>query len=151
MACIQFQFGDFFPQHFKTVISLSSIFSCLCCRDTCQSNCCSFEGQVSFLIAVLCRVWLFATPWTAAHRAPLSMGILQARILKWAAISSSRGSSWPKDWIQVFCIADGWILYHLSHEGSPRIPEWVAYPFSRGSYQLRLSCFFVLAVLLRCE
>ena len=24
-------------------------------------------------------------------------------------------------------------LYQLSHKGSPRIPEWVAYPFSRGS------------------
>ena len=23
------------------------------------------------------------------------------------------------------------ILYHLSHQGSPIIPEWVAYPFSR--------------------
>ena len=30
-----------------------------------------------------------------------------------------------------------WILYHLSHQGSPRIPEWVAYPFSRGSSQPR--------------
>ena len=28
-------------------------------------------------------VQLFATPWTLAHQAPLSMGILQARILKW--------------------------------------------------------------------
>ena len=27
----------------------------------------------------------------------------------------------------------GQILYHLSHQGNPRIPEWVAYPFSRGS------------------
>ena len=27
----------------------------------------------------------------------------------------------------------GWILYQLSHTGSPRILEWVAYPFSRGS------------------
>ena len=26
-----------------------------------------------------------------------------------------------------------WILYQLSHHGSPRILEWVAYPFSRGS------------------
>ena len=26
-----------------------------------------------------------------------------------------------------------WILYQLSHKGSPIIPEWVAYPFSRGS------------------
>ena len=25
------------------------------------------------------------------------------------------------------------ILYHLSHEGSPRILEWVAYPFSSRS------------------
>ena len=24
------------------------------------------------------------------------------------------------------------ILYHLSYRGSPRILEWVAYPFSRG-------------------
>ena len=29
------------------------------------------------------------------------------------------------------------ILYQLSHKGSPRILEWVAYPFSRGSSQLR--------------
>ena len=27
------------------------------------------------------------------------------------------------------------LLYHLSHQGSPRILEWVAYPFSRGSSQ----------------
>ena len=33
------------------------------------------------------------TPWTVAYQAPLSMGILQARILEWVAISSSRGSS----------------------------------------------------------
>ena len=26
-----------------------------------------------------------------------------------------------------------WILYQPSHKGSPRILEWVAYPFSRGS------------------
>ena len=26
-----------------------------------------------------------------------------------------------------------WILYHLSHQGSPRILEWITYPFSRGS------------------
>ena len=32
-------------------------------------------------------------------------GILQARILKWVAISFSRGSSWPRDRTQVSCIA----------------------------------------------
>ena len=29
------------------------------------------------------------------------------------------------------------ILYQLNHKGSPRILEWVAYPFSRGSSQHR--------------
>ena len=29
-----------------------------------------------------------------------------------------------------------WILYHLSHKRSPKILEWVAYPFSRGSSQI---------------
>ena len=35
------------------------------------------------------------------------------------------------------------ILYQLSHKGSPRILEWVAYPFSRSSPprdQTRVSC-----------
>ena len=46
------------------------------------------------------------TTWTVACQAPLSMGILQARILRWVAISSSRGSSQPRDQTQVSHIAD---------------------------------------------
>ena len=34
----------------------------------------------------LSRVPLSVTPWTAAHQAPLSMGILQARTLEWVVI-----------------------------------------------------------------
>ena len=30
-----------------------------------------------------------------------------------------------------------WIVYCLSHQGSPRILEWVAYSFSRGTFQTR--------------
>ena len=29
------------------------------------------------------------------------------------------------------------ILYHLSHQGSPRILKWISYPFSRGTSQPR--------------
>ena len=29
------------------------------------------------------------------------------------------------------------VLYQLSHRGSPRITQWAAYPFSRGSSQSR--------------
>ena len=59
------------------------------------------------------HAWL-ATPWTVAHQAPLSMGISQARKLEWVAISSSRGSSRPRDWTCISCIGR-WILYHLRH------------------------------------
>ena len=38
-----------------------------------------------------------AIPWTITCQAPLSMGILQARILEWVAMPSSRGSSQPRD------------------------------------------------------
>ena len=43
------------------------------------------------------RVQLFATLWTVAHQTALSMGILQARILEWVAMPSSRESSRPRD------------------------------------------------------
>ena len=42
-------------------------------------------------------VQLFVTPWTTARQAPLSMGILQVRILERVAMPSSRGSSPPRD------------------------------------------------------
>ena len=47
--------------------------------------------------------------------------ILQARILEWVAMPSSRGSFWPKDWTwvsHVFCIGRQ-VLYHQCHLGSP--------------------------------
>ena len=52
----------------------------------------------------------FATPWTVASQAPLPMGILQARMLEWVAIPS-RGSSQPRDQIQVSHIADGFFTF----------------------------------------
>ena len=39
--------------------------------------------------------------WAVAHQAALSMGILQARILEWVTMPSSRGFSPPEDWTQV--------------------------------------------------
>ena len=86
------------------------------------------------LVAQLCPT--LCNPWTVARQAPLSMGLLQARILEWVAMTSFRGSSQPRDQTQVSCIAGGY-FYHLSHQGSPRILDWVVYPFSRGSSQPR--------------
>ena len=70
-------------------------------------------------------------------------GILQARILKWAAFPFSRGSSQARDRTQVCHIA-GRLFNQLSHKGSPRVLEWVAHPFSSGSSwhrnRTRVSC-----------
>ena len=46
-------------------------------------------------------------PMDIACQAPLSMGILQARILEWVASSSSRGSSRPREWTLLSCVS--WI------------------------------------------
>ena len=50
-------------------------------------------------------VRLFVTPWTVALQAPLSMVILQARILEWVAMASSRGSSQARDQTQASHVA----------------------------------------------
>ena len=49
------------------------------------------------VLSRLSRVRCFATLWTVVPQAPLSMGILQARILEWVAMPSSKMSSQPWD------------------------------------------------------
>ena len=67
-------------------------------------------------MCLVSHVQLFVTAWTGAHQASLSMGILQARILEWIAMPTSRGSSQPRDRTQgLHC---RWFLYHLSQQGS---------------------------------
>ena len=100
------------------------------------------------------------TLWDAINHSPLGSsvhGISQARILEWIAMPSSRGSSWPRDPTRISHITGKlftteppgkrslkgkWFLkygqiYCLSHQGSQRILERVAYPFSRGFSQPR--------------
>ena len=53
-------------------------------------------------------VRLFVTLWTIYSLSGFSVhGILQARILEWVAMPSSRGSSWPRNQTCVSCIAGG--------------------------------------------
>ena len=58
-----------------------------------QHSC--FQGQIKLellllLLSHFSHVRLCATPQTAAHQAPLSLGILQARTLEWVAIAFSK-------------------------------------------------------------
>ena len=61
------------------------------------------------------QVWLFATPFMDRSPPDSSVnGILQARILEWIAVPSSRGSSQPRDRTQVSYISciGRQVLYH---------------------------------------
>ena len=53
-----------------------------------------FMSSYVCVLSCFSHVWLFVTPWTVTHQTPVH-GILQARILEWVAMSSSRGSSHP--------------------------------------------------------
>ena len=56
-------------------------------------------------VKLFSRVRLFCDPMDCSPQGSSIHGILQARILEWVAISFSRGSSQPKDWTLVSCIA----------------------------------------------
>ena len=51
----------------------------------------------------VCDPTNYSLPDSSVH------GILQARILEWVAFLFSRGSSQPRDWTQVSCIAGGFV------------------------------------------
>ena len=50
------------------------------------------------LCPTLCDLMECSLPGSSIH------GILQARILEWVAMPSSRGSSWPRDWTCISCL-----------------------------------------------
>ena len=54
---------------------------------------------------VLCTVMSDSLRLHGQSMAPLSMGILQARIVEWVAMPSSRGFSQPRNWTKVSCTA----------------------------------------------
>ena len=76
---------------------------------------------------------LFATPWTVACQASVQ-GILQARILGWVAMPSSRGSSPPRDRTHV-----PWrTLHHLMSKGKPAATCDTVCAFVRRVLSIRL-------------
>ena len=89
-------------------------------RDRSHPRC--LTSKLKYVTVSLCvHAWLCLSlcdpmdcnlPGSSVH------GIVQARTLEWVAISSSRGSSWLKDWTCISCISRR-ILYH--HLGSPVI------------------------------
>ena len=72
------------------------------------------------LDAVLCalsRVWLFATPWTGACQARLSMEF--SRQEYWSGFPCLLQGVEPTQGSNPGLPHCGWTLYHLNHQGSP--------------------------------
>ena len=105
-----------------------------------QQSRCWGEGATWFLLYSLrlypslqcmCVKFLQLCP-TLGNRVDCSLpgssihGILQARILEWVSLSSSRGSSWPRDRTHVSYVScpGRWVLYHQCHLGSPSSLQW---------------------------
>ena len=80
---------------------------------------------------------LFVTPWTI-------QSMQFSRPEYWDGWPFHPPGIFPTQGSKPGLLHCGQVLYQLSHEGSPRILEWVAYPFSRGSSQprnrTRVSC-----------
>ena len=64
----------------------------LCFYKTCPGN--ILIECMLLLLSRFSRVWLCATPQTAAHQGSPIPGILQARTLEWVAISFSNAWKW---------------------------------------------------------
>ena len=75
------------------------------------------------LLSCFSHVQLYATLWTVAHQAPLVQGILQARILEWVAVPSSRESSQPgiEPTSLMSTSISRQVLYRQCHLGSPSV------------------------------
>ena len=81
---------------------------------------------------LLSYVWLFATPWTVAPPGSSAHGDSPGKDIGIGCHALFQGI-FPTEGSNPGLLHCGQILYQLGHQGSPRILEWVACPFSRGS------------------
>ena len=74
-------------------------------------------GSVAQLCLTLCDPMDYSPPGSRSS----VYGISQTRILKWFAISFSKGSFWPRNWTHVSCVSciGRWILYHWATWETP--------------------------------
>ena len=82
-----------------------------------QLSSCKHACSIAHSCLTLCDPMVCSPPGSTVH------GIFQARILEWVAISYSRGSSRPRDWVQIFgitCIGRQ-ILYHCTTWEAPQL------------------------------
>ena len=81
---------------------------------------CFWKTQETFVVVVesLSPVWRFCNTLDYSQPGSSVHGILQARILEWVAMPSSRGSSQPRNQICISCIG----IYHWANREALRSP-----------------------------
>ena len=81
------------------------------CKVLCVCVCVCVCVRTRAKLLQLCLT--FCHPMDCSLQSSSVQGILQARVLEWVAMPSSRGSSWSRDWIQVCYISctGRWVLY----------------------------------------
>ena len=80
-------------------------------------------------------------PYRFLMRCEFSMGILQTKILEWVAMPSSKGSSQPRNWTQVFSIAGRFFTIWSTKE-TPR-EMWRNGNFTHSSQECNWYLHFV--------
>ena len=101
-------------------------------------------GTVVVMVKPLSHVQLCTTPWTVAHQAPLSMGILQT-ILEWVAMPSSRGSSRPRDRTWLSCTAGRFFTTESPGKEEEQSTEQVCVGCSGGRFSAPLIPSFLVS------
>ena len=74
-------------------------------------QCCVSFKCIAQWFRYCCLVAVMSDPMDCSPPGSSVHGIFQARILEWVAISFSKGSSQPRNQIQVSCIAGRFFLY----------------------------------------
>ena len=91
-----------------------------------------------FLVAQSCPT--LCDPMDCSPPASSVRGILQARILAWVAMSSSRASSQPRDGTQVSCIAGRFFTIWVIGEAHNHNYEFVIFLAKFFSLHLNIKC-----------
>ena len=109
-ACLCFRYATFSTHFYFHLLSP------WCVLKSCQPNKQISAFPISLIkdslmmYAVLSRMLLIWLPGSSVQ------GILQARKLEWISIPFSRGSSRPRDWTWVSCIAAGFFIIWATRE-----------------------------------
>ena len=95
-------------------------------------------------VTQLCRS--LCGPMDCSPQGSAVYGIFQTRILEWVAISSSRGSSWPRDLTcvsYISCVDRQIFFFYFYHQWHLRSTKWAVKTYKKDSVKLIQPCLLL--------